>query len=305
MLHIILLIFKIIGILLAAILGILVLLLCIVLFVPVKYNVQGDCKGNLETLDAEVKVSWFLHLISAYASYRDQSLEWQVRIGWKKLNSPTDEVPGDEVEEVVEEDVERPLQKIFDFVGDVAEERVREPLKEPLKEIGSTVQEEAEEVKKDGFRGKIGAVWRWIKSFFNKLKYTFHKICDSIESLIEKKDHILDFLTDEDHKVAFGRLKKEGFKLLKRLKPKRFHVNVHFGFDDPYRTGQVLAGCSMLYPFIGNNASIRPDFEKKILEGSLTMRGRVKVFYFVALGWNLIWNKEVRKTYRDIRSFQL
>ncbi len=42
MLHILLLILKIIGIIIAAILGILVLLIGIVLFVPVRYEAKGE-----------------------------------------------------------------------------------------------------------------------------------------------------------------------------------------------------------------------------------------------------------------------
>ena len=46
MLHILLFVLKIIGIIITAILGILVLLLCIVLFVPYRYEIKGRSEGT-------------------------------------------------------------------------------------------------------------------------------------------------------------------------------------------------------------------------------------------------------------------
>ena len=51
-------------------------------------------------------------------------------------------------------------------------------------------------------------------------------------------------------------------------------------------TGQVLAGLSMPYPFWGEHVSIIPDFEQKVLEGSLYIKGRIRIIHFVRLMWN-------------------
>ena len=66
MFQIILWILKIIGILLAAILGIAVLLICIVLFVPVRYRIEAESAGTFESIDAHARFSWLLHLFSGY-----------------------------------------------------------------------------------------------------------------------------------------------------------------------------------------------------------------------------------------------
>ncbi|MFR0961925.1 MAG: hypothetical protein ACLSGB_08460 [Dorea sp.] len=49
------LILKIIGIIIAVILGILLLLIAIFLFVPVHYEVQGRCDGDLDSLKGKVQ----------------------------------------------------------------------------------------------------------------------------------------------------------------------------------------------------------------------------------------------------------
>ena len=57
MLHILILILKIISIIIAVILGILLLLIAIFLFVPVRYEVQGRCDGDLDSLKGKVQVT--------------------------------------------------------------------------------------------------------------------------------------------------------------------------------------------------------------------------------------------------------
>lgn len=71
MFQIILWILKIIGILLAAILGIAVLLICIVLFVPVRYRIEAESAGTFESIDAHARFSWLLHLFSGYFKYQN------------------------------------------------------------------------------------------------------------------------------------------------------------------------------------------------------------------------------------------
>ena len=144
-----------------------------------------------------------------------------------------------------------------------------------------------------------------IKGIFRKIKCTIQKICDKMKLLSEKKNKITEALTDEVHRKAFRKVKKEAFKLLRRWKPKRVHADIHYGFEDPCMTGQALAALSVIYPFIGDHLHVQPDFEQKILEGSAEVSGGIRLISAVCLLWNLLWCKEVRKTYHDIRNFEL
>lgn len=70
MLHILLLILKIIGIILAVIIGLILLALLCILFVPLRYCIKADGKlGEDEPFRAEVKISWLLHIVNAAFSY--------------------------------------------------------------------------------------------------------------------------------------------------------------------------------------------------------------------------------------------
>ena len=84
MLHIILLILKIIGIIIAVILGLAVALLLIVLFVPVRYVIDAGCHDK--KLKAHVKVTWIMHIFRGVISY-DEELFYSIKALWFNIYS--------------------------------------------------------------------------------------------------------------------------------------------------------------------------------------------------------------------------
>ena len=86
-----------------------------------------------------------------------------------------------------------------------------------------------------------------------------------------------------------------------------FHtlMNLHYGFDDPYRTGQVLAGLSMIYPFVGDNMSVQPDVEHQIIEGDLDIKGNLRMIYPTISLVRSVLDKNVRQTFIDGKNFKL
>ena len=266
MLHILFLILKIIGMILLAILGILILLLCTVFFVPANYFVQAKTEDGIKGLSFEAKAHWFLHLFTVYYIYKNKHSDWQVRIGWKTFNHK------DHAESTPSEKED----------GNVLEEDI-----EPAERSDDTSETECKK-----------------QSWFEKIKCTIVKICDKIKSLWETKEKITSFLTDDIHVEAFKIVKKELEILARHLRPRRIRGFVRFGFEDPYRTGQVLAGLSILYPFYGENVDIYPDFEQKILEGDLYIKGHIRMVHLATLLWRLFFNHYVRKTYRDYKKIK-
>ena len=84
MLHIILLILKIIGIIIAVILGLAVALLLIVLFVPIRYVIDAGCHDK--KLKAHVKVTWIMHIFRGVISY-DEELFYSIKALWFNIYS--------------------------------------------------------------------------------------------------------------------------------------------------------------------------------------------------------------------------
>jgi len=288
MLHILFLILKIIGMILLAIFGILILLLCTVFFVPANYFVQAKTEDGIKGLSFEAKAHWFLHLFTAYYIYKDKQSDWQVRIGWKTFNHKDHEESTrseKKDDDVLEEDIGAGKK------SDDSDVQTLEGKAEALEgDTETNTKTSDKECKK--------------QSWFEKIKCTIIKICDKIKSLWETKEKVTSFLTDDIHVEAFKIVKKEIGILARHLRPRRIRGFVRFGFEDPYRTGQVLAGLSILYPFYGENVDIYPDFEQKILVGDLYIKGHIRMVHLVALLWRLFFNLYVRKTYRDYKKIK-
>ena len=317
MLHILLSVLKITGIIIAAILGILVLLICIVLFVPIRYEVKAKCDGTIETLKAKGLVLWILHLIRADIYFKDKKLKWKLRIAWlKKSNQTTkkkrkEDDPDDEIKktETVEETVKEVVEEIPEAeTGEKNNEAVQQKEPETHDEKDKIINEKtSDRISKTEKECKTEkeTLHQKIEKLTDKIKCTFQNIYDKIKEILGKKEKIALFIKDESHVKAFNKTKKVLLIMLKRLRPKKTEVNVRFGFEDPYTTGQVLAGLSMIYPFIGGITEIYPDFEQKVLKGTVYVKGKIRLWHLIVAAMKLLLCKEVRVTYKDFKNFKL
>ena len=319
MLHILFLILKIIGIILAVILGLILLVICIVLFVPICYKADLHGSGNARELTVHAKVSWLFGLIKAVFALENGKTDLSVRIAWKKFgdSDPVEDKAEDRIEEkpkpekkavMQEKQVIQGEEKQDDTTNRITDKAVEDQTEKAEKSEQSAKTrpestEKKQSKKKDRKEDSDSA--SKIEQITEKIKCTYHKFCDKINEITEKKDKISDFLTDETHKNAFLKLKNEAFHLLKKLKPKKIQGEITFGFEDPSLTGRLLAWISMIYPWIGEHTDITPDFEHRTLSGDLSIRGRLYVITPVVTAIRLILSKAVRRSFKDIRNFKL
>lgn len=336
-LHILLIILKIIGIIIAVILGLLLLLLVTFLCVPVRYRLDASMPGEIKESSAYGRVTWFLRLIRIDVSFEEQELKWRVRIAWKSFGSEpqksghTDTEKKKSEDRPVKTDVEKTETAKIESEKEEAHEKENTASKENRKEQRvesssrlSEMEEESEEEKRTvessktlpenveeipentpEKAGRFAKIKCTILKFCDKIKHTVGHAEEKLDSILNKKERIMKELEDPVHRKAFSKVKKEAGKLLKRWKPKVIKGEVQFGFEDPYHTGQALAGLSMIYPFIGEHLLVEPDFERRILKGKVRVRGGFRMMPLVCFLWNLVWCSEIRKTYHDIRKFQL
>ena len=322
MLHILLLVLKIIGIIIAVILGILVLLILIILLVPVRYLGEAAADGTWKGICAKIKVHWLFHLIAFSAEYKEEAFSWRLRIAWKKMGMDSEDVQEPAVEEKTEIRQEPAVEEQAEYkekeevsadeagtedrlekeekTDTKTEENVERLLQKPEKNEEESQIPPADEETPFLFEKIAGR----LRAFFQKIKYTFQRLCGKIKTLSEKKEKVKEFLTDEVHRRAFQKTKTEFSRLMRRIRPKKLKGTVHYGFEDPYHTGQVLAALGVVYPWLGEAVSVYPDFEKRILQGDLYVKGTVRALYVVLLIWKLVWCKDVRTTYHHIRSFE-
>jgi hypothetical protein len=86
--------------------------------------------------------------------------------------------------------------------------------------------------------------------------------------------------------------------MAKKILPRKLRADIHFGFDDPAMTGQVLAIASMFYALYYECVDLEPDFENEVLEGTIYMKGKIRLLYFVSFvlktGVDVWFNKEIK-----------
>ncbi len=333
MLHILLLILKWIGIVLAVFLLLVLLLINLGLFVPVRYRADASCQNDIETLEAEFELSWMWKLFFLTACWKKGKADMKIRIGWKYLFSEEKEGKSEEKIEVPEEKEENDLQKEKEeqkFLKEQKESLPPEKTNRSLPE--NNVQEQAEkrechqektesgidkeEEEKESFtadRRKAGGrkkkpLWDRMKEkiseWIESCKSFWRKILAMGRNFRGKKEQIESFLTDASHRRAFCSLKREVRRFLGHVSPKDVKIVGKIGLEDPYMTGQALAVLGMLFPFLGENTVIVPDFENKVLEGSVHIEGKIHNFRILAILWRLIKDRDVRKIIIDIKKLK-
>lgn len=271
MLHILFLILKIIGIILLVIIGITLALVGVVLFVPIRYRLKTETSNGVESLRTEARATWLLHLISAYITYEDKEMDWQVRVGWKKFKANEEDVEEDE--NLENKETVRNIEN-YDKEQDSGDEQTSN------REKTYTSQQSTKK-----------------ENRIEKIKCTIQRICGKIKN-------IKDFLMEETHIQAFLRLKKELIFFIKKIKPDKIKGYIRFGLEDPYNTGRVLAMLSVLYPFYGENFQIHPEFEREIIEGDVFFKGRIHLMHLLLVLSRLYFDKNVKTAYKKLKELK-
>ena len=149
-----------------------------------------------------------------------------------------------------------------------------------------------------------------VKSKFEDIKQKLlavkEKFIDSkagIQKIKNKIDYWKNLLTSDPMKEAMEFLWKKTKGLLHHILPRKITGRIHFGFEDPSKTGKTLAYFSMLYPFTKENLVIEPEFETEelILEGDIAFRGRIRLGYLVYVALSVVLNKNIRRQYKRLR----
>lgn len=307
MVSILLFILKLIGFILLGILGLILLLVLIVLFVPIRYEVYGEfCKED-KTFKSKVRVSYLLRIVRFKMTSNNEKVEPSLKILWFDLLNKKEKKPkvkpkkatGDVREEKSAEKIELPDSNITENEEDIKEKEEKDvETHEPEVSKKSSKEDNKTNKKKTKKRSRIPKE--------NKEKnFTIEKICDKINELIRAKDKILNFINDGVHRRALSLIKAKIIKLLKRLRPRKFKINGEIGFDNPALTGYAAAGYSVFYPYIGKYIMIHTDFENEVIDGTIYVKGKICVWYFLVFALSLIIKKEIRQSIKDVRSFKL
>lgn len=307
MLHILFLILKIIGIILGTLLAVLLIGFCIALFVPVRYQIEAsrtEAEGA-PPIEASAKITWLLHLVNIRIQYpADVYLRARIFLftvfrlpqkpkntdGTKKRRKKKRTESGRNVQEAKErqEAESRPDAETVSNAEAAAQEEAAamDPVSEP---------ENKQEKQKKSFLEKLKEKIMQIRKIFQKIWYTLTGICDKIKAIWENIEYYIGVLQSDTFKRAFSLCKEEVLSVFSYIMPRKFQAELTIGTDDPAVTGKILSYYGMLYPFIGGHIAVIPDFERKRIEGTVFIKGKIRLFTFIKAAIRIYFNKDIRK----------
>ena len=321
MLHILLLILKIIGIILGSLLGIILLCLILALFVPVRYRADArrtEGEGN-PPVEVSAKITWLLHFINIRLEY---STEFRLRVRillftlfclpekqkkeTKEKKKKKNRKKSKDKKDVKKEDNVESQETVKNKAESKAEETFKtETVSEP--ENGETeklrqVEADTEETKSTAEKPpKIPINKRIVKGItkiyqiLKKIWYTITGICDKIKKIRKNIEYYVNVLQSDTFRKSFSLCKEELISIFSSIRPRKFQADLIIGMDDPASTAKILSYYGMLYPFIGGNVNITPDFDEKRIEGFVKLKGKITLFTFIRAAVHIYFSKDIRK----------
>ena len=315
LLHILLFLLKLIGIVLLVILGLIVLILAIILLTPIRYRIGAS---KYQTIQAEGKVTWLFRLIEMVfkldtGAEEGKRLHLSFRIAWLKLYDNQKPKEKRIKQKKTRKTKSKPESKQSEKVIQAAKPEQSEAKVQPIKTEQAAEMKHEENLIEGPKESAVEKILRLAKNAANKILSLIRGVFSLICSILGIPSKIMDGLEKLENFFTKLREKKEAFlafynethnhqwftafwhrlkKLLLRILPRADRLYLHFGFEDPATTGQVLGGLSILYPICGEKMELCPEFNEEILEGEVKCHGRIRPVSLVIFAVKSFLNKQ-------------
>ena len=306
---VILMILRIVGIALLVILGLLLAVVLAVLFVPVRYRVDGS---SHEELTASVRVTWFLHLLSARIIFEKElnvkafmcGIQIYPRAARIKKQSCPQGHSGSEGQEDTRAGMTGKRPENGETVKPAEAVKFTEPVT-PLEPAGDSKEkaDSFEEADRETFgtEGRTkqkefsaGNMTDRLKRLVQKLQDSLRDIRSTLRGLYERLSYYKSIWDREETQRAFRLASAQLSKTMRHVLPRRTDVYAVIGTGDPASTGQILAVQGMLYPWLGDKIHIVPDFEEEHFEGEFHLRGHIRAGVLGFYVLRLMFDRDVR-----------
>jgi len=323
MLGVCLLILKIIGIVLLALLLLLLLVLGLVLFVPVRYKIYASYYNELKF---SASLTWLLRLLRINAKF-DKEFSYEGKIAFFKfLDGSSEEDESKEEENSSAKDAsgkassakDKKEKNVFDddFEDEELDENAGKAGEEEQSSTGVKTEHFDEFYNEEFREGELGLgpdidesrkdesgksdtnltiLVRKLKIILSLIADSLRKVKGAKEKLFKKINHIKELVTDEENKAFLAFIIQRLKELLKLLKPKKYKIDLHFGFEDPSTTGKILMYLSVIYGLTGLDMKINPDFEEEVKEGKILLKGNFQLIFLVIIVVKLFLNKKFKE----------
>lgn len=336
MLHVLLFVLKILGIILLAVLGLILTGVLLALFVPVRYRADGSfykvsrgeaCISWLfrafrvtvsweEKLVVTVKVLWLQPFQETLWEREPEMEDTGNEDPWAGMDDCFPAYGPEEEPSGAGSSREEPVSGPGAWREE--ESAAPDPRREELPECGVPWPEEeaipvdqepemvhmaellgAEEESPDHLPEQNGMEEaEKCPSRLERLKDAAVRMRERLHSAKMKYRKLKRTLTDEENQKTFRLVRRQIFRLIRHLLPQTLKGTLRFGFEDPSYTGQVLAAVSPFYGVYARSFTLIPEFEEKILEGEVHIRGRIRAATVLWTAGRIFLNKNFRRLLR-------
>lgn len=302
--HVILQILAVIGIVLLVLLALLILTVLAVLFVPIRYRASGEKEAD--RIEGVAAVSFLYPFLSFKWQRAGNENRWALRLlGIKLKGSP--KVDKGKTTEPEKTEKSKPAEPEKTDKGKAEEtaqaakpEKAAEPVKEEKQPATPNVQNaEAEDAARQA--EETGTQKTDRVSSEKKARFTISGLCDKMENIRDNVEYYKERLTAEENRLFLKRTKERIFAVLKSIKPKVLTARVVCGTGSPDTTGYVCAVYGMLYPVIEDRISFTADFENKVFDGELSVKGKVRVATLVRHGIKILLDKQLKVFLKEMK----
>ncbi len=274
-LAILLTILKVTGIVLLCIIGLVLFVLLIVLFVPIRYKADGFYKDS--DYNVKAKASWLLHVVTVSFDLK-ASKEPVIKVFGIKLKGKKKK--DEEAGETAEETTEDVTKEAKEETKEEAVEEIKEEKEESTDEQFSEETVKDEEDKRSEKKDKRSKDKKEFKS----------------ESVYDKIKRYVDIIKSDEFKESFTLVKKQLCRLLKAILPRKWEINASLGFEDPSLTGYVCAVSGAMYMWFRKHIHIVGDFDEEKIDAKAYFKGRIYIVVLVYVFLRVWFNKKIRHT---------
>lgn len=278
---ILLTILKIIGLVLAGIIGLALILVLWILFSPIRYKGRIKYSGKP---DIRIKASYLCHIFSGYFILDENGQKADFKIFWKSMLNRKTKVTSHKHKKKKTKTTGTDLIK-----PDKPEEFHKAEEPETMK-IPENISDNV--LKKNEIRAKIPpenkpkpkkSIFKKLKDVYNKIRNFIKNMSERVHNALDMRDKIISEIDNADNREAVNYGLVLIKKVLKHILPRRHRIYIRFGTGDSASTGQYLGLMYAFGAWLGLNLVVTPDFDDKVIECDIPFKGHISIA--VLLWW--------------------
>lgn len=270
---------KILGIILLVVLTIFLLILALILFCNIKFSLISNNRDNTYY---KIKISYLFGIVNYTLDSEHNKNILKIfgfNINKEKKSSSNKKLNKDKTEKNISyiDSEQDGLEKTYNIED--------EDTQDLGKDLKTEIEKDEKNINKKAKKEKT-----------NKKKKSENTKQNKKQKWIDIKNKIKCFIEYKDKKYVFDSFLELIKRLIKSIKFKKIFINIEYGLEDPFKTGNICAIISLIMPLIAKkDIKIVPNFEESMFLADLNLKFRVTIFRILWPILIFISKKPIRK----------